>query len=223
MKKIKKCNSLKALSAVLLIILSACTSDFYETPTSIERLNSLKDKIYRYAEEYGVNVTTNDSILIKNLDVTDEEIENRMKLLSKIPGTYIGIRNNKGVFNMKKLEKNITRSVSWSPEIWQGTVSDDVFINSTYSFSIELEYYYNQTANSYIRCSSAVFHVRKMGGGLNPYEDDINADLSNDYSNFVGSKGFTYSATITCVDKYSSVSWVMVCVYDHDHLTCTIN
>lgn len=209
------------LSFFCLFGLNSCVSEFYSQDSDTDRLNNLKSRIYRFATEYGINVSVNDNLLKKHLDMTDENIEKVIRNLSTIPGTYLGKCDSNGKVSLNKAKKNIKRIPTWSPEAWNGTASAREDINSACEFNIELNFSYSETESCYVECTSATFHIKKDGKD-GPYEEDIDAEVSNESFYFSGTYGFNYEAKISCTDEDIMGTWNITCVYDHGSITCLI-
>ena len=163
----------------------------------------------------------NDTILIRNLDMTDQEIRMRIERLSLISGTYIGKYNSKGNFTLTKLKKNIKRAPSWSPETWRGSASTDADINSNAKLQIELDYFYSETEKCYVNCKSASVTVRNYDNGYFE-EENYDVDVSNENTVFSGRQSFDYYATIKCSEDKFSGTWNISCNYDSGTLSCEI-
>ena len=89
------------LSLVMTLGIVGCTSDFDENNDSQEeKFAVMKSKISSMAEEYGVsgNIRLTDDVVMKHLDDSETEIEDWMKAVAMVKGTFIGKKEGNTIY-----------------------------------------------------------------------------------------------------------------------------
>ena len=110
-----KFKFLLAIAVGMALVASCTNEDEYFTEDALdERLQNLKERVMRIAVDYGFDdYQVDENLLRMNLDMTDDEIEQGMRMLAYLPGTDILESDGNGQYVIKgKLsKKRLTRGV----------------------------------------------------------------------------------------------------------------
>lgn len=208
------------LLAVFLIV--ACSSDdeFPFEKAKEEQLADLKVRAIRIATDYGLaNIKFDDNELMKNLNISDEEIEQTMKMFAGLKGHYMLSGKEGQTFKMHKRQPNRMRKVSPVIENWSGSAFG-TYSNYDFSLDISLNYYYSTMEKSEISGSISVrYSWYDEDNETYQWEDD-DVEIVEEYGDFSGMNQFSYSAII----KYSKNGFVLngevICDYSGGVLYC---
>lgn len=154
-----KFKFLLAIAVGMALVASCTNEDEYFTEDALdERLQNLKERVMRIAVDYGFDdYQVDENLLRMNLDMTDDEIEQGMRMLAYLPGTYIleSDGNGKYVIKGKLSRKRLTRGVddfSW-PENESGSFDGRDSKDEDFVVEGSFDYGYGQSGNDHFDAS----------------------------------------------------------------------
>ena len=196
--KTKRILKLLTLGIIGVVAVSCSSEDDYaEVETPQDKLVELKSRVQRIASDYGVrDIAFDDAVLMKNLDMSDEEIERTMKIFSGLKGHYTMEKKEGQTFKMKKQIRPRTRTASPAAETWSGSTSG-TYSERDFSLDISLSYYYSSTENSYINGSISVRYSWYDPDNYWEVWEEENVNIEEEHGDFAGVEQFSYSALIS--------------------------
>lgn len=145
------------------VLFSSCSSsDFDETYPVSYKLEDLKSRIYDIATDYGItNFTINDSILERNINMSDEEIENIFRTASKMNGTFYSTKVNEER-NYFVCTKSNQRKRTMDPSMESGVVYGESYgkVDSLdVRYEVSIDFNWSTTEHCYARLDG--FSIKK--------------------------------------------------------------
>lgn len=106
------------LSATSLSLQSCSSNEETDSSSKLLTFNEAKAEIIRLADEYGLDMTVDDAGLTKKIGtITQSEIEEEMKAISEIRGTYTKVVGDSTSFTMSTAHTNSPMKMSRSTEV----------------------------------------------------------------------------------------------------------
>lgn len=134
--------------------MTSCTNDddsYFENEASDKKLQELKVKILHIAAEYGFDdIEIDESRLRLNLNLTDKQIEQSVKLLSAMEGTFILEKGEDGRIYSSKIVKRLSATrdgYNRGYESRNGEYEDEQVLNDGLKVNYSFNYEYNQGDN----------------------------------------------------------------------------
>lgn len=131
------------------LLFHSCTNDFLDNEDHMRnKFETLKEKVNILIAEYGLEgFVVSDELLMRNINITDERLENEFKILASIEGEYqLEKKGIKNIVISRRLVK--TRSsdgrASWNPESKSGKFEGKANGDSKYNLTFEIEWEYEQ-------------------------------------------------------------------------------
>lgn len=203
------------------MFVTGCSSDdeFSFEKTNEEQLADLKSRALRIAMEYGLdNIEFNDEELMKNINVSDEEIEQTMKIFAGLKGHYVMSDKEGDTFKMHKCQLQRMRKVSPATETWSGSTSGS-YSDSDFSLDISLSYFYSSMEKSSVTGTISVRYTWIDDEGYEQWEDD-DVNIVEEYGDFSGVGQFSYSAIISYNKNGFVLNGEVICDYSAGVLIC---
>lgn len=135
--------------------------DFGQENTAEMKLQQLKMRVLRIAAEYGFDdYQVDENLLRKNLDITDEKIEQEMRMFAYIPGTYKLESDGNGKLIIKCKISKTRRTRGWDdfgwPENETGSFDGRDSKAEDYSVNGSFNYGYGQSGNDYMNAEFSI-------------------------------------------------------------------
>ena len=209
------------LSLVMTLGIVGCTSDFDENHNSQEeKFAVMKSKISSMAEEYGVsgNIRLTDDVVMKHLDDSETEIEDWMKAVAMVKGTFIGKKegNRYRFYRLNRKTRVGSENETWSEFFTDRAVKDEY----TIYFNLYAEYNDDETSKIEISNISLSYAYYKDGDYKGRREEE---HLSSNNESFVfggSNHGFDFYCTIHSNDL--DCDWHLTCNYGGYQLGCSL-
>lgn len=200
---------------------SCTTEDDYFTEDAAEaKLQDLKTRILQIAAEYGENeIEIDENILRNNLNLSDKQIEQSIKMLAYLEGTFALEKGKDGKIHSRRIVKQMsaTRSINdRGYESRSGDYSDEQLLNNDLRVKYNFDYEYNQGNNDEFKPDFNLAYREKDEDGNYTGEwiqyETISKDefLNTTFSGDINNLEITYTYRITIRDPKTGTIITMI-------------